>query len=158
MKSIVTNISVGAASQWWSNEPTQPFNPSCNSKYTRMMFNCTLFSDSEPWCGVHTYPNDSQIQGHYGYCNNQCNGEIPAKSRPEHLVNPLFDKLWSSNIYDLHAWEAGVCHTYTVHPMKSLYLGVRANCMLLLEMEWRHQGVSSLDMRCIYMTKRLRII
>ena len=77
------------------------------------MFNCTLFSDSEPWCGVHTYPNDSQIQGHYGYCNNQCNGEIPAKSRPEHLVNPLFDKLWSSNIYDLHAWKAGVCHTYT---------------------------------------------
>ena len=50
-----------------------------------------------------------------------------------------------------------VCVT-PIHPMKSLYLGVRANCMLLLEMEWRHQGVSSLDMRCIYMTKRLRII
>lgn len=90
-----------------------PFNVNCNSTETKLVYNCSLFHDSEPWCSVHTYPNGSQVQGHYGYCKEDCQSQIPSKSRPEHLANPLFNKLWSTKIYNIHAWKAGLCHTYS---------------------------------------------
>ena len=53
------------------------------------------------------------MQNHYGYCRPECIGQTPSKSRPEHLTRPGFDQLWSSRIFHLHTWKAGLCHTYT---------------------------------------------
>ena len=78
-----------------------------------MIYNCTLLNDSEPWCATHTFANDSYIPMHYAYCNKDCKGQIPDKTRPEHLGNPSYDNLWTSQVFNIHAWKAGVCHTYT---------------------------------------------
>ena len=113
------------------DEPTRPHWENCNpAKDTKIMYNCTLSRDSKPWCAVHKYQNDTEVQLHYGYCSQGCHGEIPTSSRPEHLANPLFKTLWTTNIYDLDPWKAGVCHTYT--PNETFHSGTKGQLYAFL--------------------------
>ena len=95
--------------------PTASWN--CESfnqtKQLQVLNNCTYTDDIKPWCAVHTYKNASIIPTHYGYCSENCNGEVPDSSRPEHLVGPAFESLWQSRFFDFQTWHSGHCHTYT---------------------------------------------
>ena len=95
-----------------------------------MNYNCTILFDSEPWCATHTFANDSLIPMHYSYCNSTCNGQIPRTSRPEHLGRPLYDNLWTTNLFSIHAWKAGLCHTYT--PNETYYPGNKGHLYALI--------------------------
>ena len=95
-----------------------------------MNYNCIALNASEPWCPIHTFANDSRIPIEYGYCNKKCNGQIPERSRPEHLGRSFYDNLWTTNLFSIHAWKAGVCHTYT--PNETFYPGSEGHLYALI--------------------------
>ena len=47
----------------------------------------------------------------WGYCPKECNGELPVPSSPYNLAKSKYTNLWSSHLFDLNAWENGLCHT-----------------------------------------------
>ena len=48
----------------------------------------------------------------WGYCPQDCNGELPVPSSPFNLAKSKYANLWSSFFFDLNDWENGLCHTY----------------------------------------------
>ena len=66
-----------------------------------------------PWCTVHTYENYSSIPQQWGYVNEDCKGQVPDKSRPEHLAAPGYESFWKTRIFYIEPYLPGYCHTYT---------------------------------------------
>ena len=58
-------------------------------------------------------------QDNFGYCPDNCAGEMPGPSSPYNLATSKHRQFWYSHIYDLSSYENGYCHTFNP-PHKSI--------------------------------------
>ena len=48
------------------------------------------------WCSTKTFQNFSMIPKSYARVSDDCKGEVPDETRPEHLAGPAFKDLWKT--------------------------------------------------------------
>ena len=58
-------------------------------------------------------------QDNFGYCPDNCAGEMPSPSSPYNLAASKHRQYWYSHFYDLSSYENGYCHTFNP-PHKSV--------------------------------------
>ena len=73
---------------------------------------CTDTDDVKSWCPTRTTLNNTYISQTWGYCSEDCNGEIPSKESEYNLASEKYSSLWEEDLYSLEEYGAGRCHTY----------------------------------------------
>ena len=69
---------------------------------------------------------------YWGYCSDQCRGEMPGPESEYNLAKetPLFSPSWSEALFDLRQFEAGHCFTYD--PPQESESGINNGLYILL--------------------------
>ena len=80
-------------------------------------FKGNIMQTPQPGCFTKVESNNTvdhweRTDNFWGYCPEECNGELPGPSSPYNLAKFNYANLWSSHFFDLNAWENGLCHTY----------------------------------------------
>ena len=75
---------------------------------------CFLMDTTKPACLTKLIIEDDGLPNYdiFGYCLNQCSGELPGPSSPYNLARHKHGDLWRSFFYDLSSYDNGHCHTY----------------------------------------------
>ena len=73
---------------------------------------CTDTDDVKSWCPTRTDENNTYISQTWGYCSQDCNGEVPAQDSKYNIASKEYSFLWEEDLYSLEEYGAGRCHTY----------------------------------------------
>ena len=76
---------------------------------------CMYYDSSQLTCFTNIGQNNEyEGDGFYdwGYCPENCNGEVPGPASRWNLAKSNYSNIWTSYFYDLTSWDNGLCHTY----------------------------------------------
>lgn len=95
-------------------DPTQSHQCSSFDKpHNRTLhYTCTTTDENRRWCATRVYQNLSGIPEHWGFCTEDCNGEIPEWENSGNLAHELHEDKWEERLFDLDRWGNGRCFTY----------------------------------------------
>ena len=60
---------------------------------------CTDVDDVKQWCATRTTENDTYISLNWGYCSDDCQGEVPTSDSKFNLALDEFSDIWEEDIY-----------------------------------------------------------
>ena len=97
--------------------PVTYFMGSWGPYFSQKCFKGDIMNTPQPGCFTKVEINNTvdsmrRTDNFWGYCPQECNGELPIPSSPFNLAKSKYANLWSSFFFDLNDWENGLCHTY----------------------------------------------